>query len=219
MMNSSSHISAHKNDIAYDSTGEILFIIAVLIWYSLGMVCMLGMQIKARDETVEDCARRRAKALLETLHDQTHTKQILEELVDKQKRDRLWDIYLGTSENNSEKVIQDDLLRIRNIEKQLAAINQNRIFANESLISSTIFSDIIVNENRVRVRRRSSLDQQIIERWKILVEQCRKHEQLPWSIQKLMIRRHFRRHYKTMLQQSDQINMSMDDEKHLTSDY
>lgn len=116
-------------------------------------------------------------------------------------------------------MIQDDLLRIRNIEKQLAVINQNRIFANESLISSTIFSDIMVNENRVRVRRRSSLDQQIIERWKILVEQCRRHEQLPWSIQKLMIRRHFRRHYKTMLQQPEQINMSMDDEKHLTSDY
>ena len=76
-MNSSSHTAAYKNDIAYDSTGEILFIVAVLIWYSLGMVCMLGMQIKARDETVEDCARRRAKALLETLHDQTHTKQIL----------------------------------------------------------------------------------------------------------------------------------------------
>lgn len=77
MMNASSHGSTHRIDIVYDSTGEILFIVAVLIWYSLGMVCMLGMQIKARDETVEDCARRRAKALLETLHDQTHTKQIL----------------------------------------------------------------------------------------------------------------------------------------------
>lgn len=61
----------------YDSTGAILFIIAVLFWYSLGIVCMLGMQITARDETIEDCARRRAKLLIETLRDQTHTKQIL----------------------------------------------------------------------------------------------------------------------------------------------
>ncbi|UJR09329.1 hypothetical protein I4U23_013572 [Adineta vaga] len=217
-MNTTSHIlSVNKSILVvdgllatnYDSTGEILFIIVVLIWYSLGIVCMLGMQIKARDETVEDCARRRAKVLLDTLRDQTHTKQILEELVDKQKRGKLWDIYLGTNENSNDKVIQDDLLRIRNIQKQLAVINQNQIFANESLISSTIhsnsqstiISDSITNETRVRIRRRSSLDQQIIQRWKILVEQCRRHEQLPWTIQKLMIRRHFRRHYKTMLQQ------------------
>ncbi len=63
--------------ITYDSTGAILFIIVVLLWYSMGIVCMLGMRIKARDETVEDCARRRAKLLIETLRDQTHTKQIL----------------------------------------------------------------------------------------------------------------------------------------------
>jgi hypothetical protein len=35
------------------------------------------MQIKGRDETVEDCARHRAKLLIENLRDQTHTKQIL----------------------------------------------------------------------------------------------------------------------------------------------
>jgi len=60
-----------------DTTGAILFIIIVLFWYSMCIVCMLGMQIKARDETIEDCARRRAKLLLENLRDQTHTKQIL----------------------------------------------------------------------------------------------------------------------------------------------
>jgi hypothetical protein len=82
---SSHHIRSIDNPTAinelvpinYDSTGAILFIIVVLLWYSLGIVCMLGMQIKARDETIEDCARRRAKFLIETLRDQTHTKQIL----------------------------------------------------------------------------------------------------------------------------------------------
>jgi hypothetical protein len=68
---------AFDESIVYDSTGAILFIIVVLFWYSMGIVCMLGMQIKARDETVEDCARHRAKLLIETLRDQTHTKQIL----------------------------------------------------------------------------------------------------------------------------------------------
>jgi hypothetical protein len=64
-------------DIHYDSTGAILFIIVVLFWYSLGIVCLLGMQIKGRDETVEDYARYQAKLLIENLRDQTHTKQIL----------------------------------------------------------------------------------------------------------------------------------------------
>jgi hypothetical protein len=61
----------------YDSTGATLFIIVVLFWYSMGIICMLGMQIKARNETVEDCTRRRAKLLIDNLRDQTHTKQIL----------------------------------------------------------------------------------------------------------------------------------------------
>jgi hypothetical protein len=63
--------------MTYDATGAIVFIIVVLFWYSLGMVCMLGMRIKVNDETVEDCARHRAKLVIETLRDQTHTKQIL----------------------------------------------------------------------------------------------------------------------------------------------
>ena len=63
--------------VAYDPTGAMLFIIVVLIWYSMGIVCMLAMQIKARSETIEDCARRRAKFLIDTLRDQTHRKQIL----------------------------------------------------------------------------------------------------------------------------------------------
>jgi len=76
IMNST--ITFHQSTVInYDSTGAILFIIVVLFWYSMSIVCMLGMQIKARNETVEDCARRRAKLLIETLRDQTHTKQIL----------------------------------------------------------------------------------------------------------------------------------------------
>ena len=143
----------------------------------------------------------------------------LEELVDKEKRDKLWDIYLGATENNNnDKIIRDEILRIRNIEKQLAVINQNRILINESLVPSTankrihsdsqsiVISDLLLIENRARVRRRSSLDQQIIERWKAVVDQCKTHEQLPWTLRKFMIRRHFRRHYKGMLREPEQMN-------------
>jgi hypothetical protein len=137
----------------------------------------------------------------------------VEELVDKQKRAKLWEIYLDRTDDD--KLVQAEILRIRNIKKQLAIIDQNRIFMNECLMTnsrtqSTILPDLSVMENRVRVRRRSSLDQQIIERWKILVEQCKTHEQLPWKIQKLMIRRHFRRHYKTMLRDFEDVEEKQD---------
>ncbi len=61
----------------YDSFGAAVFIIVVLSWYSIGIVCTLGMQIRARAETIEDCARRRGKLFIQNLRDQTQTKQIL----------------------------------------------------------------------------------------------------------------------------------------------
>lgn len=125
----------------------------------------------------------------------------LEELVDKEKRDKLWNIYLNRTDD---KLIRAEILRIRNIEKQLAIINQS--FITNFHTPSTSIVDISTIENRVRVRRRSSLDQQILERWKILFEQCKTHEQLPWKIQKLMIRRHFRRYYKSMLRENEQFD-------------
>jgi hypothetical protein len=65
--------------ISYDSAGAALFIIVVLLWYSMGLVCMLGIQIRARAETIEDFARRRAKLCIQTIEDQTQTKEILGE--------------------------------------------------------------------------------------------------------------------------------------------
>jgi hypothetical protein len=63
--------------IHYDSAGAALFIIVVLSWYSIGIVGILGIQIRARSETIEACATRRAKLFIQTLRDQTQTKQIL----------------------------------------------------------------------------------------------------------------------------------------------
>jgi hypothetical protein len=43
------------NDLApihYDAAGAALFIIVVLLWYCIGTVCMLGIQIPARAETI-----------------------------------------------------------------------------------------------------------------------------------------------------------------------
>jgi hypothetical protein len=71
---------------------------------------------------------------------------------------------------------------------------------------STFIPNLSFIENQSRNRRRSSLDQQIIERWKSIVDQSKPHEQLPWAIRKVLIRRHFRRYYKNSLKEFKQIN-------------
>lgn len=113
-----------------------------------------------------------------------HILSFVEELVDKEKREKLWEIYFNRTTDDC--LLPAENLRIRNIEKQLALINRNR--------------SVRLLPNPRRIRRRSSFDQQILERWKLLVEQCKTSEQLPWKLQLLLIRRHFRRHYKTILQ-------------------
>jgi len=145
----------------------------------------------------------------------------LEELVDKQKRDKLWKIYLDKTDNNKDKLKRAEVSRIRNIEKQLAVINRNRMIMNDILITpvinhsirrtssdsrSTLIPKVSSIENRSHIRRRSSLDQQIIERWKSNVDQSKTQDQLPWSIRKVFIHRHFRRYYKKSLKEFKQIN-------------
>ena len=81
-MNNRTAAIVSRIDAAEDQFGASFFIFVVLIWYSMGIGGMLIMQVKGRDETIEDRARRRARLLLETLDDQTHTKQILGKLID-----------------------------------------------------------------------------------------------------------------------------------------
>jgi len=61
----------------YDDTGAMIYIIIVLLWYSIGIIFMLGMQMKARSEIIEGSARRRTKLLIRNLRDHTNTKEIL----------------------------------------------------------------------------------------------------------------------------------------------
>jgi len=148
----------------------------------------------------------------------------LEELVDKQKRDKLWKIYLDKIDNNKDKLRNAEIRRIKNIEKQLAVINRNRMIMNDIVITPVVNNCIrrtsfdsqtklIPNrssiENLARNRRRSSLDQQIIEQWKSIVDQSKAQEQLPWPVRKLLIHRHFRRYYKKSLNEFKQIDTSI----------
>ena len=65
----------------YDHTGAMVYIIIVLLWYSVGIIFMLGMQMRARSEAIEESARRRTKLLIRNLRDHTNTKEILGKLI------------------------------------------------------------------------------------------------------------------------------------------
>ncbi len=152
----------------------------------------------------------------------------LEELVDKDKRARLWDIYLGTKIQRKDKLTRAETVRIRHIEKQLATINRNHRLTNETLFSTEdetpyyrshsdsrqMTTELSTSETSSTLRRRSSFDQQTLERWKALANQSNTHEQMPWTIRKLIIRRYFRRNIKRPLsiihQESPEINSTRD---------
>ncbi|CAF3552033.1 unnamed protein product [Rotaria sp. Silwood1] len=187
-------------DYNYDPSGAAYFMIIVLLWYSISVVFMLGMKIRTRTEIIEDCIHRRVKLFIKTLRDQTQTKQILEELVDKQKRNQLWNIYFGKTYNKKHKLKHAEILRIKNIKKQLAIINHNRMIINDTFISPIVNSCTrhrLSMKNQKCIRRRSSLDRQIIQRWKSTIDQNKSYEQqIPWTIKKVLIRRYLRRYYQ-----------------------
>ena len=120
--------------------------------------------------------------------------------MDKQKRDKLWDIYLGTSGDMNDKITRAEVNRIRHIQKRLASLDEDRrgsldddysVRSHCNLWSSAV--DVSSSTSRLRTRRRSSLDQRILEEWKTLANELKTHENWPWPIQRLFIRRHLRR--------------------------
>ena len=136
---------------------------------------------------------------------------MLEELIDKQKRDKLWSIYLSKMNKSADELKCAEICRIRNIKKQLAHIKRNHTMINDILlypvenhyihrmlsdsrpISTTKLSSV---DKQIPIRRRSSFDQQKIERWKSFMDQNKSHEQVPWTIKKVLLHRYFRQHHK-----------------------
>lgn len=60
-----------------ETNGAIIYIIVVLLWYSAGIVFMLGMQLSAHAGDIEYSTRRRTRFLIRNLKDQNNTKEIL----------------------------------------------------------------------------------------------------------------------------------------------
>lgn len=74
-MNQNSTIDETAAD--YDNRGAMIYIVIVLLWYSVGIIFMLAMQMKARSEIIEEAARRRTKMLIQDLRKHRNTKEVL----------------------------------------------------------------------------------------------------------------------------------------------
>jgi hypothetical protein len=61
----------------YDFVGAIIFTVVVVVWYSLSVVILLGMQTISPTEIVEDSLRHSRKLLNQMLHEKTNNKNIL----------------------------------------------------------------------------------------------------------------------------------------------
>ena len=119
-----------------DGFGAIAFIVVVLLWYASSFAFLLKMQTGTSMDMFDTTRAHPKKFFVQSLRDQTNNTKILsiqiqliidrnaisfheffflEELVDKEKRDKLWDIYLGDSHD---RITQAEIRRIQNIEKQ-----------------------------------------------------------------------------------------------------
>ena len=61
----------------YDMNGAMIYMFSVLLWYSMGVVFVLAMQMLGSSEDFEDLARRRKKYPIGKLRDHATTKEIL----------------------------------------------------------------------------------------------------------------------------------------------
>jgi membrane-anchored glycerophosphoryl diester phosphodiesterase (GDPDase) len=77
MMNNTTSILNSHTTLNNDSIGAIIFIIFVLVWYSLSIVFLMGMRIGTSNEIFDDSIKHRSKLFAQSLRDQNNNNEIL----------------------------------------------------------------------------------------------------------------------------------------------
>jgi hypothetical protein len=217
-MNNTTLLSLQQNTALelsnyHDSVGAIIYIVVVLFWYSFSIVFLWIMQTRTSNEIVEDLCRYSRGVLTHSFCEKTNNKKILgkknilinpikrknfylEELADKEKRDKLWDIYFSTSGDMNDRITRAETLRIRHIQQQLTTINahdrNDREYSSDLNVRSSV-SDTSSTGIPFRVRRRSSMDEQMLEQWKTTAAALKIQENQSSLAQKIFIQRFLRR--------------------------
>ena len=118
-----------------DTHGETIYIIGVLIWYAIGFCLLITGNINPRTRRIKKHEYKNVYEAVNNLQEHKKRNDILNELKDKDRRKKLWEIYFGTKPNPPI-TIQKDQQTINSITKQL---NENR-----RLLQNT-FDDIQTN--------------------------------------------------------------------------
>ena len=141
-MNATSPTSEPAN--AYDHQGAAIYIAVILVWYSTGLAMMLFLQVRPRSlqqhflfDSMSSSTKKRPQSLTanpfanyRNIQADSNTKQILNELKDPERRQRLWKIYYASPEKENEshsrfyQTINSDTAAIDRINRKLADIHR-----------------------------------------------------------------------------------------------
>ncbi|CAF2161633.1 unnamed protein product [Rotaria magnacalcarata] len=176
----------------YDSSDAIAYIIVVIFWYSSCILFLLRMQMIPSAGVVEHSSKYSNSLLDRRLH----------ELADKERRDKLWDIYFNRSKNTNNKLTRGEPCRIRNIQRRLATIDQCDQDFNErvqffhkrnSLAAQYTSSNRSKSrmEKRSDTRHRSCIDPRSFEERRNTIDNFKLDEKYPRAVQKLVKRRQY----------------------------
>jgi hypothetical protein len=146
--------NASDTSNAYDHQGAALYIAVILVWYSTGLAMMLFLQVRPRtlqQQFLFDSSHSSTKNRLQSItknpftgyrniQADTTTKQILNELKDPERRQRLWKIYYASTEKQDEpypqyyQTITSDSATINRIKRRLADIHRMDTANDDDLI-------------------------------------------------------------------------------------
>jgi len=124
-INITSNITHIEEITPYDLNGAIIFIAGVLIWYAIGFGLILIDDINPQPGRIASHKYVSVYQAVSDLHEQQSRNDILNELKDKDRRMKLWQIYYGT-EKYHPVTIQKDKEAIELIIKQLNELNDRR---------------------------------------------------------------------------------------------
>jgi hypothetical protein len=150
----------------YDHQGAALYIAVILIWYSTGLAMMLFLQVRPRTfqqqflfESSGSSPKKRLQSLsanpftsYRNIQADNTTKQILNELKDPERRQRLWKIYYASAEKHDQpypkyyQTITSDSATINRIKRKLADIHRMDVANDDSALLSP--ATAVTTENR-----------------------------------------------------------------------
>ena len=156
---------------AYDHQGAAMYIAVILVWYSSGLAMMLFLQVRPRSFQQQFLFDRSGQlkkprptsstanpfSKYRNVPTDNNTKQVLNELKDPERRQRLWKIYYASTEKQNEpdpqyyQTLNGDSATIDRINRKLAdihridTINKDDDLSAPATISSTSDTRLMLN--------------------------------------------------------------------------